>query len=396
MSGGEPSTVSKHGNPAQFHDSKHPHGQRGTGDSGSPSLLSAVQTNQLLQQKDLLAANHGLADNVVAALETGSQADVQWSTWGLPPRYPSIARNISEATYEGGNYNKQEYMNILELPIGSGGTGSGSHDASVLDEHPSEWSIESMPNSESAMIFRPKGSHPYPGQGFEDTRNNPSATSPPNNEELLKQNNYGEPSKYLFAGMSASASTAVPSAATTPLCAEGLDPFTFAAVTPTTEFTKKVMHETGGFGKKQHTRGPGPDRTCLIPHVITIRTNEDIYSKIISFCQKSGSYAVCILSANGTVSRVTLLKPAASLGTITYEGQFDIVKLSGSFMPLESCNQNRHSGELRVMLARADGHVFGGGLAGPMMAASSVLIVLGRFLPNGGNMAMLANNLFMV
>ncbi|XP_018678414.2 AT-hook motif nuclear-localized protein 7 isoform X1 [Musa acuminata AAA Group] len=367
MSGGETSTVSKHGNPAQFHDCKHPHGQRGTGDSGSPSLLSAVQTNQLLQQKDMLAANHGLADNVVAALETGSQADVQWSTWGLPPRYPSIARNISEATYEGGNYNKQEYMNILELPIGSGGTGSGSHDASVLHEHPSEWSIESMPNSEGSMIFRPKGSHPYPSQGFEDTRNNPSATSPPNNEELLKQNNYGEPSKYLF-----------------------------AAVTPTTEFTKKVMHETGGFGKKQHTRGPGPDRTCLIPHVITIRTNEDIYSKIISFCQKSGSYAVCILSANGTVSRVTLLKPAASLGTITYEGQFDIVKLSGSFMPLESCNQSRHSGELRVMLARADGHVFGGGLAGPMMAASSVLIVLGRFLPNGGNVAMLANNLFMV
>ncbi|XP_064954235.1 AT-hook motif nuclear-localized protein 7-like isoform X6 [Musa acuminata AAA Group] len=360
INGGETSTVSKHGNPAQFHDCKHPHGQRGTGDSGSPSLLSAVQTNQLLQQKDMLAANHGLADNVVAALE-GSQADVQWSTWGLPPRYPSIARNISEATYEGGNYNKQEYMNIL------GGTGSGSHDASVLHEHPSEWSIESMPNSEGSMIFRPKGSHPYPGQGFEDTRNNPSATSPPNNEELLKQNNYGEPSKYLF-----------------------------AAVTPTTEFTKKVMHETGGFGKKQHTRGPGPDRTCLIPHVITIRTNEDIYSKIISFCQKSGSNAVCILSANGTVSRVTLLKPAASLGTITYEGQFDIVKLSGSFMPLESCNQSRHSGELRVMLARADGHVFGGGLAGPMMAASSVLIVLGRFLPNGGNVAMLANNLFMV
>lgn len=56
------------------------------------------------------------------------------------------------------------------------------------------------------------------------------------------------------------------------------------------------------------------------------------------------------------------------------QGQFDIVKLSGSFMPLESCNQNRHSGELRVMLARADGHVFGGGLAGPMMAASSVLV----------------------
>ncbi|RRT44461.1 hypothetical protein B296_00049832 [Ensete ventricosum] len=149
MSGGETSTVSKHGNPAQFHDSKHPHGQRGTGDSGSPSLLSAVQTNQLVQQKEFFATNHGLADNVVAALEAGTQADVQWSTWGLPPRYPSIERNISEATLKGGNYNRQEYMNVLgnpflaitttglviTLPIGSGGAGSGSHDASVLHEH---------------------------------------------------------------------------------------------------------------------------------------------------------------------------------------------------------------------------------------------------------------------
>ncbi|RWW15668.1 hypothetical protein GW17_00020479 [Ensete ventricosum] len=117
MSGGETSTVSKHGNPAQFHDSKHPHGQRGTGDSGSPSLLSAVQTNQLVQQKEFFATNHGLADNVVAALEAGTQADVQWSTWGLPPRYPSIERNISEATLKGGNYNRQEYMNVLGNPF---------------------------------------------------------------------------------------------------------------------------------------------------------------------------------------------------------------------------------------------------------------------------------------
>lgn len=67
-------------------------------------------------------------------------------------------------------------------------------------------------------------------------------------------------------------------------------------------------------------------KTILASHVLRPYSSynilslfQDIYSKIISFCQKSGSYAVCILSANGTVSRVTLLKPAASLGTITYE-----------------------------------------------------------------------------
>lgn len=40
--------------------------------------------------------------------------------------------------------------------------------------------------------------------------------------------------------------------------------------------------------------------------------------KIMSFSQQ-GSRAICILSANGTISNVTLRQPSTSGGTLTYE-----------------------------------------------------------------------------
>lgn len=56
----------------------------------------------------------------------------------------------------------------------------------------------------------------------------------------------------------------------------------------------------------------------LTPHIITVATGEDVTMKIISFSQK-GSQAICILSANGVISNVTLRQPDSSGGTLTYE-----------------------------------------------------------------------------
>ena len=40
--------------------------------------------------------------------------------------------------------------------------------------------------------------------------------------------------------------------------------------------------------------------------------------KIMSFSQQ-GSRGICVLSANGTISNVTLRQPTSSGGTLTYE-----------------------------------------------------------------------------
>ncbi|CAL9087779.1 unnamed protein product [Musa textilis] len=117
------------------------------------------------------------------------------------------------------------------------------------------------------------------------------------------------------------------------------------------------------------------------PHVITVPAGEDVTMKIISFSQQ-GPRAICILSANGIISNVTLRQPDSSGGTLTYEGRFELLSLSGSFMPTENGGTRSRSGGLSVSLASPDGRVVGGGVAGLLVAASPVQVVVGSFLPS--------------
>ncbi|KAF5731099.1 hypothetical protein HS088_TW19G00703 [Tripterygium wilfordii] len=116
------------------------------------------------------------------------------------------------------------------------------------------------------------------------------------------------------------------------------------------------------------------------PHVITVNAGEDVTMKVMSFSQQ-GARAICILSANGTISNVTLRQPSSSGGTLTYEGRFEILSLSGSYTPIENGVTKSRSGGISVSLAGPDGRVFGGGLAGLLVAAGPVQVVVASFLP---------------
>ncbi|RDX98662.1 AT-hook motif nuclear-localized protein 6 [Mucuna pruriens] len=116
------------------------------------------------------------------------------------------------------------------------------------------------------------------------------------------------------------------------------------------------------------------------PHVLTVNDGEDVTMKIMSFSQQ-GCRAICILSANGTISNVTLRQPTSSGGTLTYEGRFEILSLSGSYMPTENGLTRSRSGGMSVSLASPDGRVMGGGLAGLLVAAGPVQVVVASFLP---------------
>lgn len=120
--------------------------------------------------------------------------------------------------------------------------------------------------------------------------------------------------------------------------------------------------------------------TNFTPHVITINAGEDVMMKVISFSQQ-GPRAICILSANGVISNVTLRQPDSSGGTLTYEGRFEILSLSGSFMLTESQGTRSRSGGMSVSLASPDGRVVGGAVAGLLVAAGPVQVVVGSFLP---------------
>ncbi|KAK7314897.1 hypothetical protein VNO77_33427 [Canavalia gladiata] len=116
------------------------------------------------------------------------------------------------------------------------------------------------------------------------------------------------------------------------------------------------------------------------PHVLTVNDGEDVTMKIMSFSQQ-GCRAICILSANGTISNVTLRQPTSCGGTLTYEGRFEILSLSGSFMPTENGLTRSRSGGMSVSLVGPDGRVMGGGLAGLLVAAGPVQVVVASFLP---------------
>ncbi|GER33694.1 AT hook motif DNA-binding family protein [Striga asiatica] len=54
------------------------------------------------------------------------------------------------------------------------------------------------------------------------------------------------------------------------------------------------------------------------PHVVIVHAGEDVAGKILTFAQKDHR-GICVLSANGSVSNVTLRQPGSSGGLLTYE-----------------------------------------------------------------------------
>ncbi|KAG0491989.1 hypothetical protein HPP92_005387 [Vanilla planifolia] len=149
--------------------------------------------------------------------------------------------------------------------------------------------------------------------------------------------------------------------------------------TPLSETTVKRRGRPPGSGRKQQLEALGSLGTSFIPHVITVKAGEDVASKIMAFSQQ-GPRTVCILSANGAICNVTLRQPATSGGTVTYEGRFEIISLSGSFLLTENDGARSRTGGLSVALAGSDGRVLGGGVAGMLMAATPVQVVMGSFI----------------
>ncbi|KAL8193071.1 hypothetical protein R6Q57_026975 [Mikania cordata] len=115
------------------------------------------------------------------------------------------------------------------------------------------------------------------------------------------------------------------------------------------------------------------------PHVISVAAGEDISQKVMSFMQQS-KQEMCVLSASGSISNASLRQPATSRGNITYEGRFDILSLCGSYLRTDLGG----TGGLSVCLSSNDGQIIGGGVDGPLIAASPVqVVIVGTFSIDG-------------
>ncbi|CAN0908173.1 AT-hook motif nuclear-localized protein 13 [Linum grandiflorum] len=154
-----------------------------------------------------------------------------------------------------------------------------------------------------------------------------------------------------------------------------------ASLSSSDNTAKKHRGRPPGSVKRQLDALGGVGGVGFTPHVIFVKAGEDIASKIYSFSQQ-GPRTVCILSANGAINNVTLRQPASG-GTVTYEGSYEIISLTGSVWLSENDGNRSRNGGLSVSLAGTDGRVLGGGVAGILLAATPVQVIVGSFVAEG-------------
>ena len=138
---------------------------------------------------------------------------------------------------------------------------------------------------------------------------------------------------------------------------------------------KKPHSPTFPSSKKSHSFALGNAGQGFTPHVISVAAGEDVGQKIMLFMQQSRR-EMCILSASGSISNASLRQPATSGGSITYEGRFEIISLTGSYVRNEL---GTRTGGLSVCLSNTDGQIIGGGVGGPLKAAGPVQVIVGTF-----------------
>ncbi|KAF5734489.1 putative DNA binding protein [Tripterygium wilfordii] len=253
---------------------------------------------------------------------------------------------------------------------GIGGSGSGSQ-AGALHHAPGFRSL-SNPNLQPQSNNRAASGtafsiEPSPHANF--GHNNVGL--PQGNPPVKKKR--GRPRKYAPDGQVSLGLSPLP---VRPKPSPGSDPMT----------PKKGRGRPPGSGRKQQLSLLGEWMNssaglAFAPHVITIAVGEDIVSKILSFSQQRPR-AVCILSGTGTVSSVTLHQPASSGPSLTYEGRFQILCLSGSYLVAEEGGPRSRTGGMSASLSSPDGHVIGGAVA-MLIAASPVQVVLCSFVYGG-------------
>ncbi|KAI4354904.1 hypothetical protein L6164_003729 [Bauhinia variegata] len=114
---------------------------------------------------------------------------------------------------------------------------------------------------------------------------------------------------------------------------------------------------------------------ALRSHVMEIANGYDIMEGVTNFARRR-QRGVCILSGSGTVTNVTLRQPASPGAVVTLHGRFEILSLSGSFLPPPA--PPAASG-LAIYLAGGQGQVVGGSVVGPLLASGPVVIMAASF-----------------
>lgn len=114
---------------------------------------------------------------------------------------------------------------------------------------------------------------------------------------------------------------------------------------------------------------------ALRTHLLEITNGSDVAESLATFARRS-QRGIFILSGSGSVANVTLRQPAAPTSILNLHGRFEILSLSGAFLPTPTPTG---ATGLTVYLARGQGQVVGGNVVGALMATGPVVIMVSTF-----------------
>ncbi|PKA60077.1 Putative DNA-binding protein ESCAROLA [Apostasia shenzhenica] len=113
----------------------------------------------------------------------------------------------------------------------------------------------------------------------------------------------------------------------------------------------------------------------LRAHILEIAGGCDVFDCIATYARQR-QRGICVLSGGGTVTNVSLRQPSSAGAVVTLHGRFEILSLSGSFLPPPA---PPGATSLTVFLAGGQGQVVGGNVVGALFAAGPVIVIAASF-----------------
>ncbi|BFG31042.1 AT-hook motif nuclear-localized protein 23-like [Prunus yedoensis var. nudiflora] len=113
----------------------------------------------------------------------------------------------------------------------------------------------------------------------------------------------------------------------------------------------------------------------LRAHILEVGNGCDVFDCVATYARRR-QRGICILSGSGTVTNVSLRQPAAAGSVVTLHGRFEILSLSGSFLPPPA---PPGATSLTIFLAGVQGQVVGGSVVGELTAAGPVIVIASSF-----------------
>ncbi|KAF3657305.1 AT-hook motif nuclear-localized protein 21 [Capsicum annuum] len=114
---------------------------------------------------------------------------------------------------------------------------------------------------------------------------------------------------------------------------------------------------------------------ALRAHILEVSSGHDVFESVANYARKR-QRGICILSGSGTVNNVTIRQPAAAGSVVTLHGRFEILSLSGSFLPPPA---PPGATSLTIYLSGGQGQVVGGNVVDALIASGPVIVIASSF-----------------